>query len=504
MVSLFRGLFPTRGARVLSDTRGDEESAFNESPRLVLAIKCLLWIVVATAIATLTYRIYKTSTQNTAVVGFFLWSLNATVFFSLFGLYLVAAKVFGDRFYSFLGWSWLVFGLNALASNVSNPVSQTLVDSVTNFVLIFVESLLLYLASIWNQDFLRNLRKLAGWVIQIIIVALVAYWISIKSGGNLFFLELAVMPFFLSANIRVARVVKNHVGATAPVEWGNNLKGTFYGYLSIPLFSIVIGWQFATLLLLVNSVVNGVSLARLMLYEFGSLQNELIQRKVFADIGLLTASIEHDVRSPLGVIGAELELMKTRYQSDRKTLQTIDSVAEQMRRIYAATELATMLRGDAALYQQSLGRMNVEEVVQSAVRFVESEAGGGIVFQVSKTAPVYIRGNAPMLEEVIINILKNSVEAVDRPGGTVEVILRQLPQLALVVLKDNGCGVKNEDLKKLPTLFTTKTNRPNRGLGLFISDRVIKLHGGTMEIRSTEGFGTTVSISLPLWNANPA
>jgi signal transduction histidine kinase len=110
-----------------------------------------------------------------------------------------------------------------------------------------------------------------------------------------------------------------------------------------------------------------------------------------------------------------------------------------------------------------------------------------------------------MLEQAMTNVFKNAVEAIceARPhGGVVDVEVKTdvMSEMVRVDVTDNGCGIPDENIPELATLYSTKGNKKaNSGIELFITARILKLHDGRLEARSKLGEGTTVSILIPAW-----
>jgi signal transduction histidine kinase len=128
------------------------------------------------------------------------------------------------------------------------------------------------------------------------------------------------------------------------------------------------------------------------------------------------------------------------------------------------------------------------------------------------------------MEQMLVNLLKNGIEAIRETGKDRGVItiriaaIKHIPpeeaadynlkpwaKWVKIEIEDNGCGIPAENLGKLTSLFTTKTDRKaNGGIGLYIAMRLLKIHEGCMGINSTEGKGTTITLYLPEWAAYQA
>ena len=110
---------------------------------------------------------------------------------------------------------------------------------------------------------------------------------------------------------------------------------------------------------------------------------------------------------------------------------------------------------------------------------------------------VYIKGDYNRLSQVLINIVKNSIEAINKENGVIKIKNYINKKYIIIVIEDNGYGISKKNLKKIKEPFYTTKNR-GTGLGVSLSDEIIKAHGGTLTYVSKENIGTKVIIKLPL------
>jgi signal transduction histidine kinase len=122
---------------------------------------------------------------------------------------------------------------------------------------------------------------------------------------------------------------------------------------------------------------------------------------------------------------------------------------------------------------------------------------GGIVSRYDHPEqPVLVSGNPNHLQQVLVNLLLNAVQAM-QPEGRLDIRVSGRGEEALIVVRDTGAGIASEALAKIfDPFFTTKSE--GTGLGLSLSYAIIKDHGGDIEVESEPGRGTTFRITLPL------
>ena len=110
---------------------------------------------------------------------------------------------------------------------------------------------------------------------------------------------------------------------------------------------------------------------------------------------------------------------------------------------------------------------------------------------------LYIEGDYERLKQVFINIIKNSIEAINSNDGYIELNTEIKRDYIYIMIEDNGIGMTNEDLKKIHEPFYT-TKKDGTGLGVTLSFEIIKAHNGKIIYTSDYGKGTKVEVILPL------
>lgn len=114
---------------------------------------------------------------------------------------------------------------------------------------------------------------------------------------------------------------------------------------------------------------------------------------------------------------------------------------------------------------------------------------------------IFISGDYNRLKQVLVNLLKNAIEAVIKNDGVIQLVLKKYRSKIVLMIIDNGLGMDRETLKKVSLpYFTTKPN--GTGLGVRLSAEIIAAHGGTLLYKSKKGKGTTAIISLPWLKIN--
>lgn len=118
-----------------------------------------------------------------------------------------------------------------------------------------------------------------------------------------------------------------------------------------------------------------------------------------------------------------------------------------------------------------------------------------IVVEYDFNDEIYLEGDYKRLKQVLINILKNSVEAI-RENGLITIKLKKSKNKINIEIKDNGCGISKEDLNKIGSLFYTSKEK-GCGIGVALSKEIISLHNGSISYSSEFNKYTKVNIRLP-------
>lgn len=229
----------------------------------------------------------------------------------------------------------------------------------------------------------------------------------------------------------------------------------------------------------------------------------LIQSEKLASLGQLASGMAHEIHNPLTIISGESQLYLERFKGkDKEVDQVLRSIIEECQRAaditrrilkfakpapgeFSAVDLSTLVEESFTLagYQMRMDR--IERTIN-------------IPKELSK-----VMGNQNQLQEVILNLIMNAAQAMDDTGGKLMISANSINDgMIEIKVEDNGPGIPSNKLTKIfDPFYTTKSN--GTGLGLFVTQRIIKLHQGTIDVRSTEGKGTCFIMQLPAWSDVP-
>ncbi len=236
-------------------------------------------------------------------------------------------------------------------------------------------------------------------------------------------------------------------------------------------------------------------------------------------LGVLTASIGHELRTPLSVVTSSVEFCRQALRQTLTQLSTAATAAQpattralaNLREIEGALNDAAdgaqrlldvvdsinlSARGDAPVRVP----VDLAHVVQSVLRLVRGESALRARLVVELAARPTVAGSATRLGQVLLNLVLNALQAMpQRPveQNHVQISLREEGRYAVLRVADNGSGIEPIQLSRIfDPFFTTKLK--GTGLGLAISRQIIEELGGEIDVESTVGVGTAFTVRLPM------
>jgi signal transduction histidine kinase len=123
-----------------------------------------------------------------------------------------------------------------------------------------------------------------------------------------------------------------------------------------------------------------------------------------------------------------------------------------------------------------------------------------LMFDTPMEAFPAVMGDRNRLRQVFLNILDNALKYTPEGGNIIVQILNEETHIT-VLISDTGCGIAPEDLPKVKEKFyKANQNVGGSGIGLAVADEIVQMHGGTLDIESGIGVGTTITIKIPVYN----
>jgi two-component system NtrC family sensor kinase len=223
---------------------------------------------------------------------------------------------------------------------------------------------------------------------------------------------------------------------------------------------------------------------------------KLVRASRAAMMGTLATGVAHEVGTPLGVITARIEQLRSRVGDDERAARSIDAIEKQVEHI------SRIVRGFLDLARggdPSLEPLSTAQLVRSAVGLVEhrfSRAGVTLHTELGAALPP-THGDPLLLEHALVNMLLNACEACERGGLVILSVVVDETYLTFQVL-DDGVGITTADaLRATEPFFTTKPAGQGTGLGLAITHEIAKAHHGSFDIGPASVRGTRAALRIP-------
>ncbi|WP_242844621.1 ATP-binding response regulator [Clostridium novyi] len=239
--------------------------------------------------------------------------------------------------------------------------------------------------------------------------------------------------------------------------------------------------------------------------KFFNLRNKFIENEKLKNMGEMAAGIAHDINNILTPIIGSVELLKDKYNEDKvisKQLKVIEMCTYDVTNIISKLKKLTV----SCSSNDMIDIFNVNEVILDAIALTKNKWLNGSILDGVKIniftnldSNERIQGNITEIREVIINIISNAVDAIEK-DGQIRISTVDKDDYVVIEIEDNGVGI-NEGIENriFQPFFTTK-GKKGSGLGLSIAYKIIQSIGGNIRCKSAKNKGTKFIIKLPICN----
>ncbi|MBI2389397.1 MAG: hypothetical protein HYV09_07350 [Deltaproteobacteria bacterium] len=228
--------------------------------------------------------------------------------------------------------------------------------------------------------------------------------------------------------------------------------------------------------------------------ERRALEDELVHRDRLAAIGRLAAGVAHEIGNPLTGITSLVQNLRDDVDDDARA--RLDLVLTESRRIAA---IVRALLGYSRNAPEALDRrpVSLREIAEEAARLVRLDRERAATRTTIDLADdLVVVGDRPRLTQLVVNLLTNACDAA--PSGTVRVSGERDGDAVVLRIADDGAGMPESVRARIfEPFFTTKPVGRGTGLGLSLVEAIARAHGGTVDVQSVEGRGTTMIVRMP-------
>ena len=284
----------------------------------------------------------------------------------------------------------------------------------------------------------------------------------------------------------------------------------------------------ATYLIILTMILGGVAIAVLAHYYSGrivrrmqridtekrDLGQQLVRATRLAELGQMAAGFAHEINNPLQIMKSDHALIKTIFSSMKKNGElkeskdvrdletTLDQLNRQIERCAKITQAILKFGRQSEPVAKDTDLVAFMPEMTSMVAKKASVQGIRMKEEIAEGTPL-VRVDPSQLQQVLLNLFNNAIDAITERHGSQggELSIQAGPGKdgkVKIAVTDNGAGISPENLKKVFTpFFTTKPPGQGTGLGLSVCYGIVDSMGGTMEVESEKGVGTTFVVYLP-------
>jgi signal transduction histidine kinase len=227
--------------------------------------------------------------------------------------------------------------------------------------------------------------------------------------------------------------------------------------------------------------------------ELGDAQEELVRKEKLSVLGQLAGGVGHELRNPLGVISNAVYYLKMVLpDADDNVKEYLETISTE---VDCSTEIISDLLDLSRTRPAQREKVEIFELINQALDKHRSPEEVELTTKIaSDLPPVYV--DSRQIGQVLHNLVTNAYQAMPE-GGKLTISARAEKGRVILSITDTGCGISQENIKKLfEPLFTTRAN--GIGLGLTVCKNLVETNGGSIEVESKGGKGSTFILLLPI------
>ncbi len=236
--------------------------------------------------------------------------------------------------------------------------------------------------------------------------------------------------------------------------------------------------------------------------ELQSTQEQLQSAEKLASIGQLAAGVAHEINNPLGTIMLYSSMLRKDIEKgvcSNRNVEDLQLIIEEADR---CKNIVSNLLNFARQGKLKISKIDIGKLIDGIIKSIsiKPELKDVFINVNNQSDAAVIDGDNDQLKQVLLNVITNACEALeDSEVKNVNINIQNDERFITIDVVDTGCGIPEENIKKLFTpFFTTKKMGKGTGLGLAITYGIIKMHKGDIKVKSTLDHGSVFTIKLPI------
>jgi len=316
------------------------------------------------------------------------------------------------------------------------------------------------------------LRK--RYITSLAVLILIIYYYNLKLDLNILYLIIGYIPYLLNLFDKKYDLI----GISLIIRCL-----LFYNSYDITLIVFVVMIVFY---IITKFIVSLFKNAESVVSLYNSLQKFEEDKKSKESLFKIT----HEIKNPIAVVKGYLDMYDTK--NINHSIKYIPIIKEEINRVLVLLEdFLSITKIKIEKEEIDLGLL-LEDIENSFKLMLKSK---NIKLIYKHIDELYIEADYNRLKQVLINLIKNSMESIDK-DGTIKISVNKNKNKVKIIIEDNGKGMTKEELEKITKAFFT-TKKTGTGLGVYLSNEIIKAHNGSIKYSSVKDKGTKAVVTIP-------
>jgi PAS domain S-box-containing protein len=225
------------------------------------------------------------------------------------------------------------------------------------------------------------------------------------------------------------------------------------------------------------------------------MEEQRLMLEKLAAVGEVTTMVGHDLRNPLQSIENATYYLNnelSHLQITQKTMEMLQVINDS---VDYADKIIRDLQDFSAVRKPTLKNNNINAIVKEILSQVETQENMELITKFGHLPE--IKADKDMIKRVFLNLAMNGIQAMKEKGGRLKISTKKTKESVEITFEDTGVGMSKENKEKIFTPFFT-TRAKGMGVGLAICKKFVESHGGSIEVESKEGKGSTFTVILPV------